>query len=189
VRQDGSVGIAGLTRDDLDVFSQRRAQVLKWLDERGFTSREMGQAAAHRSRADKPHDIDRERLVAAWRERARERGLDVAARVRGARRPERVRVEPTTAAREAVASAVEHLAERHSAFRRVDLERTALEHGMGRVTLDDVRIALAERHDLHRGGRIITTDDAVRLESDVLLCHFGLFSSIPGLSSHGRVRM
>ena len=58
--------------------------------------------------------------------------------------------------------------ERQAAFRVDDLERAALEHGMGRVTLDDVRTAIVERDDLRRAGRVVTTDRAIALEREVI---------------------
>lgn len=165
VRKDGSVGIDGFSREDLDVFSQRRAEVLKYVRAAGSTTGRLGQKAAQASRPAKRRDVDRDSLVAAWRERAREHGIaghDL--RPAGVRRPMDVRAE----ARQSVAHAVEHLAERQAAFRVSDLERAALEHGMGRVTLADVRAALAERGDIRRVGDVVTTDQAIALEREVL---------------------
>lgn len=165
VRRDGSVGIAGFSRQDLDVFSQRRAEVLRYVREAGTTTGRLGQKAAEASRSTKRKDVDRDSLVAAWRERAREHGIAARdLRPKGPRRSLDVRAE----ARQSVAHALEHLAERQATFRVSDLERAALEHGMGRVTLADVRAALLERGDVRRAGDVVTTDQAIALEREVL---------------------
>lgn len=67
-----------------------------------------------------------------------------------------------------MAYALEHLGERHAAFRVSELERVALEHGLGRVRLDDVRIALAARRDLVRAGGVVTTEAAIARERHIL---------------------
>ncbi len=167
VRRDGSLGIAGFTRADLDLFSQRRAQVLEYVRKLGKTTGDFGQEAAQQSRASKQREIDRESLVRAWRERAREHGVDIAARVRvdranGTQRGRRD-------AEAAVEYAIEHLSERNAAFRVDDLERVALERGLGAgASLGDVRAVVAERDDLRRSGRVVTTDRAIALEREVI---------------------
>ena len=168
VRRDGSVGIAGFTREDIDAFSQRRAQVLEYVRAAGATTRDLGQEAAQSSRRPKQHDVDRATLVNAWRQRARERGLDIAARIAAGRTVEAEPAPGENATRVAIDGAVEHLAERHSTFRIDDLERVALERGMGQVTIADVRAAIATRDDLRRVGRVVTTDRAVAAERAVL---------------------
>ncbi len=168
VRRDGSLGVAGFTRADLDLFSQRRAQVLEYVRKLGKTTGDFGQEAAQQSRARKQREIDRESLVRAWRERAREHGVDIAARVRVGHADGPAR-DPRREAAAALEYAIEHLSERHAAFRVDDLERIALERGMSAgVTLDDVRAVVAERDDLRRAGRVVTTDRAIALEREVI---------------------
>src|SRR5262245_44229836 len=69
VRKDGSVGIAGFSREQLDHFSQRRKDIEAYLEKRGMGA---GAAAAERAavstRKAKVRDIDRPALMAAWQE-------------------------------------------------------------------------------------------------------------------------
>ncbi len=174
VRKDGTVGIAGVTREHIEAFSSRRAEVLAQVRELGEerTDRTSGasarQQAALSSRKAKEKGVDRDALHAAWERAAHERKLDVDGlrALAAARRGGADNV--GEASREAVSDALEHLAERDAVFRIADVERVALERGMGRVTLDDVRADVASRTDLLRAGADVTTQRAIDDEHELL---------------------
>lgn len=174
IRKDGTVGIAGVTREDIEAFSSRRAEVLAQVRELGEerTDRASGasarQQAALSSRKSKEKGVDRDALHGAWRHAAQARKLDSEGlRARGAA-GQGSAGNVAEAAREAVTDALEHLAEREAVFRVTDLERVALERGMGRVTLDDVRVELAGRTDLLRAGASVTTQRALDDERELM---------------------
>lgn len=148
VRADGSVGIAGFTKGQLDHFSQRRAQIEAYLTKHGVGGAGHAERAARTTRRAKVKDIDRDSVVSAWRARAKEQGLDLAglrARAREAspeRYAELLRSAPDQAGR-SVTHAIDHVTERKAVFHGRELDTEALRHGMGRVTLAEVRQASA----------------------------------------------
>lgn len=182
VRRDGSVGIGGFEREQIDVFSKRRGAIEQYAQSIGKTTRQVGQEAAFGTRRAKRKDIDEHSLLRGWRQSARALGLDpktwrregdrppglAAWFLRGKAPKEASRLNPRDAAEAEVAYALEHLGERHAAFRVSELERVALEHGLGRVTLEDVRIAIAARRDLVRTGGVVTTEAAIARERHIL---------------------
>lgn len=175
VRADGSVGIAGFSRGQLDHFSQRRAQIEAYLTKHGVGGAGHAERAARTTRRAKVKDIDRDSVVGAWRARAKEQGLDLAgirARAREAapdRYAELVRSAREEAGR-SVTHAIEHVTERKAVFHGREMDAEALRHGMGRVTLGDVRQASAADRALVEcpgasvpSGRF-TTQDTIREE-------------------------
>jgi hypothetical protein len=174
LRPDGSVGIGGFTKRQLDHFSQRRAEIEGYLLKRGVGGAAHAERAARTTRRAKLKDIDRVAVVEAWRARAQDQGLDLAAiRARASREPDRlgrVLERAPEQARQAVAHAIEHVSERKAVFHGREVDTEALVQGMGRVTLDDVRAATAGERSLidvndasAPSGRL-TTWDMLRLE-------------------------
>jgi len=174
VRADGSVGIAGFTKEQLDHFSQRRAQIERYLQRHGVAGAAHAERAARTTRRAKVRDVDRGAVVDAWRTRAKEQGLDLAnIRRRASGEPARLRVVVERAPEEAlrsVAHAIEHVSERKAVFHGREMDTQALMHGMGRVTLDDVRSAasgegsLIDIEDRTAPSGRFTTWDTLRLE-------------------------
>ena len=71
---------------------------------------------------------------------------------------------PTEAARHAIDFARDHLFERKSVVSRQELLTVALEHGRGRVTLDELKAELARRTELHAEGAVYVTQQGLREE-------------------------
>ena len=84
---DGRFEIAGVSRETIDAFSTRRAEIEAGMAERGMGSPSdnprLAERAALVSRAAK-RDIDREELTAVWRRQAADLGFDASALTAGA---------------------------------------------------------------------------------------------------------
>ena len=72
----GTADIEGVPRRVIEHFSQRRAEVLELMAERGEHSARAAQIATLETRRRKQHDVPIERLRDEWRARAAEHGLD-----------------------------------------------------------------------------------------------------------------
>ena len=178
---DGRFEIAGVSRETIEAFSTRRAEIEAAMRERGLgTTAEnphLAQRAALMTRAHK-RDVDRDALRESWVQRAAEIGFDakeVAAsaveRTPGSR--ERQRGDPgkgaregpaepghqmelfespaPAAARKAVDWAVSHLSERDAVFGSNDLLAAALAFDPGAASIGAVERAVA---GLKREGRL-----------------------------------
>jgi hypothetical protein len=189
VRPAGSVGIDGLTKEQLDHFSQRTKEIEAYLSKHGQSGARAVERAALTTREAKAGDLDTSTLMACWQERARNLGIDF----RGIRKrlsEERVyRPEVALAvAREAVAFAVTHVSEMRAVFQERELEVAALHHGMGRIVVDDVRAAVGEQKGVIRlrdprfPCDLLTTKEALHLEIRAI----GLMRAGQGLGSAGR---
>ncbi|MEW6752838.1 MAG: MobF family relaxase, partial [Candidatus Latescibacterota bacterium] len=165
VRKDGEVGIAGITREQMERWSSRRAEIVRRCAERGSTPDRMGQLVARSSRRPKTHEPP-ERLRARWRAEVR------AAKLKPAKAPLlRRREKPAQVAGEAVERALEHLGERRAVIETRQLHSEALRRGLGRgVVLADIERALAARTDLHRSpdGRTLATAEMAQIEARIL---------------------
>jgi len=192
VRADGSVGIAGFTKAHLGHFSQRRAQIESYLDKRGAFGAGPAERAARTTRRAKVRDIDRGAVVEAWQARARDLGLDlVDMRTRATTNPERVAHlvgQAPTAARESVGHAIAHVSERQAVFTGRDRDVASLVHGMGKVTLDDVRAVRTEdgvlidlQDRVAPTGRFTTWETLRAEERNVALMRAGQGTSGPVL--------
>ena len=158
----GNFEIAGITREQIEHFSQRRAGMEAAMAERGIdihtaTSAEK-EAVALATRARKT-DVDHEELIADWKGRAAAVGIDgqaieqeaAAHRGRGG-----VVREDRLTGRAALEFAAAHLIEREAVVSKNDLMKTALEHGAGRVSPVAVEKAF-ER--LERDGHLVQLPD------------------------------
>jgi conjugative relaxase-like TrwC/TraI family protein len=74
--RDGIAEIVGVPATVMRAFSRRRAEIQVSLAERGTAGPRAAEAAALATRRSKDRDVDPERLVAEWRERAAELGFD-----------------------------------------------------------------------------------------------------------------
>lgn len=168
---DGRFEIKGFERTQIEEFSQRRQVIEKNMEERGVGGAEGAARAAVYSRESKAK-LSPEQLRADWGERARVVGIDFE-QIRG-QQVERELVLERGAARSSLDYAIQHLGERQSVLMERDIVRHALEHGTGRVTLDELRgeISSARRTrelldvDAERGR--YTTVDALHREGHTL---------------------
>ena len=178
---DGRFEIAGVSRETIEAFSTRRAEIEAAMAERGLgTTGEnphLAQRAALMTRAHK-RDVDRDALRESWVQRAAEIGFDAKEVAASAveRKPgsrERQRGDPGKGAREgpaepghqmelfespapaavrkAVEWAVAHLSERDAVFGNTDLLAAALAFDPGAASIGAVERAVA---GLKREGRL-----------------------------------
>jgi conjugative relaxase-like TrwC/TraI family protein len=177
---DGRFELAHVSNEQLKVFSQRSAAIEEALQRQGLTREDASakqlQTVALQTRQSK-ETLDRGALHAEWRERARDAGLNLDARPTTgvAADPQR----QTTQAERAVSFAAAHLMEREAVVPRMDLERAALERGVGRTDLVAIRAAIeqtVQRGELIRqavqtpAGQVerFTTPAAQQRERDIV---------------------
>ncbi len=139
---DGRFEIAGVSREIIEAFSTRRAEIEAAMEERNLgataENQRLAQRAALMTRAAK-REVDRDALRGSWERQAAELGFEARALARPA--PSRDAGLETAAketAAEAVEWAVEHLSEREAVFARTGLLSAALAWNPGAV--DSARI-------------------------------------------------
>jgi len=182
---DGRFEIEGVSREVIDAFSTRRAEIEAAMAERGMGESKdnphLAARAALMTRAAK-RDIDRGELGRSWQRQAKALGFSAAKVRANARKAERGLLGPDLfagpgyAAGDAAAWAVAHLAERQAVFGHADLLAATLAREPGAVTVDAAERAIAalERDGaLHaaRGldhGRHWSTDAALARESETI---------------------
>lgn len=147
--RDGMFELGHITRQQLEGFSQRSAQIEERLAKQGLTretaSAAEKQAATMQSRAPKT-SAEREAVFRDWQERAKELGIDFkskewAGRERGpevSRQSTPGEFAADVAAQRAVRYAVNHLTERQAVMTESKLIDTAIKHGMAGATLKDI---------------------------------------------------
>ena len=182
---DGRFEIAGVSREVIEAFSTRRAEIEAAMAERGLgtpaDNPHLAARATLMTRAAK-RDMDKTALRETWQLQARALGFSADA-IRGwARQAERERsppdlsTEPGSAAGDAARWAVEHLSERQAVFGHHDLLAATLGRDPGTVSVAAAERAIAAlEHEgsLHaaRGldhGRHWTTDAALGRESQTI---------------------
>ena len=170
---DGRFEIAGVSRNMIEAFSTRRAEIEAAVAERGggatADDQRLAQRAALMTRAAK-RDVDREALRESWLNQAAGLGFDapgLAAQAREAGREaagesgrgtaadreagptsgpvETAQGEPVSKAAQAVDWAVAHLSEREAVFARTDLLAAALAFDPGGAEIAAVERELAAR--------------------------------------------
>ena len=183
--EDGRFEIAGVSREVIEAFSTRRAEIEAAMTERGLgTPAENPHLAARATlmtRAAK-RDMDKVALHETWQLQARALGFSADAIHANARQAERDRSPPDLfshpgdAAGDAARWAVAHLSEREAVFGHGDLLAATLGRDPGAVTVTAAERAIAaleHRGGLHaaRGldhGRHWTTDAALARESETI---------------------
>lgn len=158
----GNFEVAGISREQIEHFSQRRAGMEAAMKERGLdidqATPQQKEAAALATRARKT-DVDHQALIADWKQRAKDIGIDFDAiqqqadanRARGG-----VMREDKLTGREAMEFAAAHLIEREAVVSKNDLMRTAIEHGAGRVSPKEVEKAFEA---LTKAGHLVELPD------------------------------
>ena len=187
---DGRFEIGGVSRETIEAFSTRRAEIEAAMESRGHgataENQHLARRAALMTRAHK-RDVDREALRGVWARQAAELGLDAKALVASAM--ERAFQGPgkegareagadrgTDPAKEAVEWALAHLSERDAVFARTDLLAAALAHGPGAASIgaiERVVEGLTREGRVHdapafKGGDGLTTDVAVARERETI---------------------
>lgn len=175
VKGDGSFELTGYRKEQLAVFSKRRAEILAAMAAQELSGAGAAQNVAHQTRDAKAKDVDRVALQEAWVAEARAQGMDpwglqAAAETRAARGEVQAPspAERIQAAQEAVSRGLAHLSEREAVFRGKDLEAAALRAGMGRTDLEAVRGAVGQLSGVLRlagpgpDGRIVTEAELAR---------------------------
>ncbi len=171
---DGRFEIGGVSRETIEAFSSRRAEIEAAMESRGHgataENQHLARRAALMTRAHK-RDVDREALHGLWAKQASELGLDAKAlvasateralhvpgkeraREAGADRQANLINHPsrTDPAKEAVEWALAHLSERDAVFAKADLLAAALAHGPGAAAIGAVERVV---EDLKREGRV-----------------------------------
>ena len=182
---DGRFEVAGVSRDAIEAFSTRRAEIEAAMEARGLGktggSPHLAARAALMTRAAK-RDIDRGEFRRSWERQAAEHGFSAGAVRAKAMGAERGRLAPDLlagpghAAGDAAAWAVQHLSERQAVFGHADLLAATLAREPGAVTVDAAERAIAA---LERGGELHaargldhgghwTTDAAIARESETV---------------------
>ena len=184
---DGRFEIAGVTREVVEAFSTRRAEIEAAMAERGLGATaenpRIAERAALMTRAAK-RDVDRDALRGVWEKQAADLGFDAVALAAGAAsrvatpavQGREAAPERGAAAAEAMAWAMEHLSEREAVFARADLLAAALAHAPGRATMAEAErevAGLEEAGALHAvslpaAGDALTTDRTVGQERETI---------------------
>ena len=152
---DGRFEIAGVSREVIEAFSTRRAEIQAAMNERGLgdpgANPRLAERAALMTRSHK-REMDREALGDNWQRQAADLGFDAHALTAEAAQREpakensqapgtasgETRKPEKTPAERAVAWAVDHLAEREAVFSRNDLLAAALASEPGAVAIEDI---------------------------------------------------
>jgi len=151
--RDGRWELEGYTREQVMAFSSRREQIEKNMAELGVSGAKAAQIVTLSTRQAK-EEYDEAALKAEWKERALEYGIDTASHLERALSRGDLRHGTDADAREAVDFAIAHNTNREAVIDRREIEVSALQHGMSRVTLDAVRRQMDREEDL---GRLIPT--------------------------------
>lgn len=190
----GNFEIKGITRDQIEHFSQRRAQIEAALNEQGLTvskaDASQREEATLNSRTRKT-DVERSDLEVDWKERAQRIGLDGeqikldAMRTRQGikdvemsdqfntdHNPQHEIKAEQNQARQSLKFALAHLTEREAVIDQQSIYTTAIAHGVGKTTATEI---FNEFNKLKEEGEIValnnnqyTTRSMLALESSAL---------------------
>ncbi len=178
---DGRFEIAGVSREVIEAFSTRRAEIEAAMEERNLgataENQRLAQRAALMTRSAK-REVDRDALRESWERQAVDLGFDLRSAVEaavsrearqeaglgrvGAERPGR-EAGARDAAAEAVEWAVAHLSEREAVFARTGLLAAALARSPGAAGTGDIEREIAAREEagtLH-AARLPGTEDSL----------------------------
>ncbi|MDE4928725.1 MobF family relaxase [Ralstonia insidiosa] len=160
--EKGNFEVVGVTREQIEHFSQRRAEIEASLKSRGVdidsATAQDKEDATLMTRAKKV-DVDHEALITDWKDRAQGVGLNLAeiqAKAEAAREQGGIMREDKLTGRQAMEFAAAHLIEREAVVSKEDLMKTALEHGVGRVSPTDVQKAFDK---LEAEGHLVKLPD------------------------------
>lgn len=165
----GQFELAGYSPELLKVFSTRRQQILKLIEEWEATGSENNRATRETamlvSRKRKPKEVDEGLLQRGWNALIQLKGLELP------ELPEGVAHLPdlSPSAQSAIDSAIQHCGERESVFRRTALERFVFEHELGVQGFEAIQQAIVESPELIRVAEgKLTTQTALNLELNTI---------------------
>ena len=168
----GHVEISSYSRDDLEDFSKRKAEIDAALAERGIdrdgSSATSRMAAALNTRGTKDLPEVREAHLDRWQAQAEAIGVKPAEQDPELATQAKA-VDPEAAAREAVSQAVAHLTEREAIFKAHDLNHQAARFCSGQADWTQLAAeikAQTKSGELVRNGDLYTTRTAQDLERD-----------------------
>jgi conjugative relaxase-like TrwC/TraI family protein len=154
--------IAGVPQSAIDTFSKRTDEVEETARELGITDAERKAELGATTRARKQKELTPAELRQAWLAQISDGERDALARVyRREIAPDR-----EVTASEAVEYAIAHLGEQNSAFPVRELKATALLHGLGHLTPEQVEAELP-RHGVLTDvidGRVMASTEALQAE-------------------------
>ncbi len=160
--EKGNFEIAGITREQIEHFSQRRAEIEAALKAKGVdiddASAQQKEDATLKTRARKV-DVDHDALIADWKARAKEVGIDfdaIQAKADAQRAQGGVIRDDKLTGRQAMEFAAAHLIEREAVVSKNDLMAAAIEHGAGRVSASEVQRAFDK---LEQDGDLVKLPD------------------------------
>jgi conjugative relaxase-like TrwC/TraI family protein len=158
----GNFEIAGISREQIEHFSQRRTQIETALHAKGIAIQEATAAqkewATLQTRANKV-DVDHAALTAEWQMRAKDVGIDlekILAQVDTLRLQGGVVRADRLTGKDAMAFAAAHLIEREVVVPKETLLAVAMEHGAGRVAPGEIQAAFEK---LEQSGDLIALAD------------------------------
>lgn len=160
--EKGNFEIAGITREQIEHFSQRRAEIEAALKAKGVdiddASAQQKEDATLKTRARKI-DVDHGELLSDWKDRAKGIGIDfeaIQAKADAQREQGGVIRADKLTGREAMSFAAAHLIEREAVVSKNDLMAAAIEHGAGRVSASEVKRAFDK---LEKDGDLVALPD------------------------------
>ena len=161
--KEGAFELAHISRAQIEAFSQRGRMIEEALQQRGKTRADASTlekqviTLATRPQKDRLTPDERRLLMEHWKEKARAAGINYE-RVPPQREDCR-----TNPARESLEFAVAHLTERQSVMVESMLMTTAMQHGVGRATHEELRSELARQT---AAGKIIAEEPLYRPAED-----------------------
>lgn len=162
VDEKGNFEIAGITREQVEHFSQRRAEIEAALKSKGVdiddATAQQKENATLKTRAHKK-DVDHDALITSWKDRATGIGIDfdaIQAKADAQRAQGGVVRADKLTGRQAMEFAAAHLIEREAVVSKNDLMAAAIEHGAGRVSASEVKRAFDK---LEKAGDLVALPD------------------------------
>ena len=192
---DGRFEIEGVSREVIEAFSTRRAEIEKAMEERGLGETAGNQRAAQRvtlMTRDPKRETEKSTVMAVWEKQAKELGFAAAA-LKAEAKTRSAPAKEAEPAREAVEWAVAHLAEREAVFDRAALLAGALAWRPGAVSMANAEREVARLEktgalhvaDLPGVKEVLTTEKAVAEERETIaLVETGRGRGAPAMRGH-----
>lgn len=185
-RDDGLFELAHFTQEQLENFSSRSRLIEEHLAAKGKSRLEASATEKEIiTLATRPRktDVDRRILQEYWREKAAESGINFRIPGKGLKE-ECVQREAVT--NHTLSFALDHCLERQAVVTKDRIFRTALEHGVGRCTFDEIDRELKKvvrfKKVIRRGDRF-TTPKAQKREREILNFEKGGRGKVPPVLS------
>ena len=154
--------VAGITDAMIATFSKRKDEIEDVAARLGITDPERKAELGASTRSKKQKELTLPELRRAWLAQLTDADRDALARVYG----REIAADRQVTAGEAVGFAIAHLSEQQSAFPERELVRVALLHGLGDVTLEQVRAELPRQGVIvdEIDGRLMATTESLQAE-------------------------